>query len=79
VFTIDDATAGGKLPCVTKGTGGRGEEVGIESKNSLRLVEVVNRVNRLSESQYRSRSRVVAIGGLVLMPFCLRKLGQDFF
>ncbi len=79
MFTFDDAPAGGKLSCVTKRAGRCREEVGIERKNSLRLVEVVNRVDWLTESHHRTRSRVVAICRFVLMPFCLGKLGQDFF
>src|SRR6185503_16702986 len=79
VFAFNYSPSGSKLTRITKRSRSRRQEVGIKGKNSFRLIEVVNRVDRLAKSENRTSSSVVAVSRFVLVPLRRRKLGEYAF
>ncbi len=74
VFAFGNAPAGGELTRVAQRSRRAGKEIGIERKNSLGLIEVIDRVDGLAERRDRAGPRVVSVDWFVLMPLCLREL-----
>ena len=63
--------AGGELAGVAEPAGAGGEEVGVEGQDHVGLVEVIADRDVLAEGEPGPGARVVAPGGLVLVPLRL--------
>ena len=55
------------------------QEVCIERKNHVGLVEVVSSIDMASKRHLRGGARAIGIHRFVLMPACGRKLREDLF
>src|SRR5215813_6508411 len=68
-----------EIVCISQVSRSTREEVGVQRKNNVRFIKLVNGVRVLSKRQSRAFARVVATSRFILMPLCGWQRGEQRF
>src|SRR5262245_40782738 len=77
VLACQDASPYGKIVRIADTTRDTGEEIGIERKNHLSFINVMNGMDRVTKGQACTGALVIAPHRLVLMPLRRREEAQE--
>ena len=72
---LDPPTVG-KITGIAHPTRPNAKEIGIQADKEIGLIQTVDRLHLFAKGQLRAIVDIIAIDRLVLVPACLRELGQ---